>query len=90
MDKRLPNFCALRDKASGGIIIVKRGETGYWPGERMALENDEDVARFNEQHGATPGAVQAMHFGSMFGWDLPGAQLEAGEDMAARAAARAS
>jgi hypothetical protein len=90
MDKRLPNFCALRDNASGGIIIVKKGESGYWSGDRMSLETDEDVARFNEQHGASAGAVQAMHFGSMFGWDTPGAQLEAGEEMARRAAARAN
>jgi hypothetical protein len=90
MDARLPNFCALRDNASGGIIIVKKGETGYWPGSRMALETDEDVARFNEQHGASAGAAQAMHFGSMFGWDTPGATLEAGEDMAKRQAAKAN
>jgi hypothetical protein len=29
-----------------------------------------------------------MHFGSMFGWETPGAKLEAGEEMARRKAAR--
>lgn len=88
MDKRLPNFCALMDTATGEPIIVKKGESGFWPGSAMALTDEADIARFNSDHSATPGMVRAMHFGSMFGWEVPGAQLEAGEEMARRAAER--
>jgi hypothetical protein len=86
-DSRLPNFAAMMDPLEGPIIM-KKGERGFWKGERMALESDEDIARFNTDHNASPAAVQAMHFGSMFGWETPGATLEAGEEMARRAAAR--
>jgi hypothetical protein len=84
MDMRLPGFAALRDMTDNQPIIVKRGESGFWPGSTMALVTDEDIARFNSDHGATPGMVRAMHFGSMFGWETPGATLEAGEEMARR------
>jgi hypothetical protein len=88
MDKRLPQFAAVKDSATGKPIIVKKGESGYWPGSVMELHNDEDIERFNRDHKVTPGMAEAMHFGSCFGWDVPGATLEAGEDMAARKASR--
>ena len=86
-DMRLPEFGAKRNEA-GEIVIFRRGAEGFWSGDRLTLEDDDDIAAFNERMGATPGALEAMEFGSMFGWHLPGAQLEAGEDMAARKAAR--
>ena len=87
MDARLPNFAAVMDTLNGPILI-KKGESGFYPGSTMCLETAEDVERFNSERGVTPGMAEAMHFGSCFGWDVPGATLEAGEEMAARKAAR--
>lgn len=84
MDNRLPKFCAVRN-LTGEPAILKRGEPGYYRGEAMGIETDEDIARFNDERNVTPAMVEAMTFGSMFGWDLPGAQLEAGEEIARRA-----
>jgi len=84
-DTRLPYYCALRNEM-GDVIIIQAGEPGFYPGRCMGLETDEDIQRFNAKHGATPGMVEAMHAGSMFGWDCPGATLEKGEEVAARAA----
>jgi hypothetical protein len=88
-DSRLPDFAAVMDSATGKPVIVKKGVTGYYPGSVMALETAEDAERFNRERNVTPGMAEAMHFGSCFGWDVPGATLEAGEEMAARKAARA-
>jgi hypothetical protein len=87
-DTRLAHYCAARNEM-GDVIIIKAGESGFFPGSTMALETDEDIARFNAKHGATPGMVEAMRAGSMFGWDCPGATLEMGEEVAERAAAKA-
>lgn len=83
-DPRLPEFCATRLNTDNSPIILRRGETGYWPGSYLSIVDDEDIAHFNEKHGASAGAVKAMEFGSMFGWHTPGAKLEAGEDMVRR------
>jgi hypothetical protein len=88
MDSRLPPFAAVKDTVTGKPILIKRGESGYWPGKVMELHTDEDIERFNSERKVTPGMAEAMHFGSCFGWDVPGATLEAGEEMAARKAAR--
>lgn len=86
MDTRLPKFCATRN-LTGEPAIIKRGEPGYYRGEALSIETDEDIARFNEERGITPGMVEAMVVGSMFGWDCPGATLEKGEEVAQREAA---
>ena len=50
-----------------GYCIVA-GETGYRP---MPTLTDEQAARMNT--GATAAQVEAMRVGSMFGWNVPGA-----------------
>lgn len=65
---KLPPVCASRLPGTGEVILIERGSSGYYHGQG-GLDPDE----FNEAIGATPAQVQAMEVGSMFGWELPGA-----------------
>jgi hypothetical protein len=60
------------------IGIIKCGESGYHLTEFDApdVPNDyaqEAVQHFNKRLGVTSAQVLAMEIGSMFGWDVPGA-----------------
>jgi hypothetical protein len=50
------------------IVAVKRGETGYYP-----IETKCTAAELNDAIGITHAQAQAMYAGSMFGWDVKGA-----------------
>lgn len=65
---RLPLMCATRNLETGEAILLKRGESGFWP-----LPNDMTVERFNAAFAPTPAQIAAMEIGSAFGWDVPGA-----------------
>lgn len=53
------------------VIAVKRGEMGFFPIRTMLT-----AARLNEMVGVTPLQAKAMHHGSMFGWETPGADVD--------------
>lgn len=68
---KLPPFCASRLPSTNEPILIKAGERGYyrgWPG----LNPEE----FNAEIGVTEAQVSAMEAGSMFGWEVPGANPE--------------
>ncbi len=65
--KLLPDSCALTDAVTGKTILVKFGETGYWPAPHV------DVDDFNRAKGVTEAQKEAMEIGSMCGFDVPGA-----------------
>lgn len=50
------------------IVAVKRGESGYYPIHTQATADEMNAAA-----GVTYAQVEAMHAGSMFGWDCKGA-----------------
>lgn len=54
------------------VICVKRGERGYYP-IYTPLSADE----LNKRAGVTREQAEAMHIGSVVGWDVPGATPEA-------------
>lgn len=64
----LPEMCATVLPATFEPIVIKRGEAGHWP-----LPDGMTIERINTVFKATPAHVAAMLVGSMFGWDLPGA-----------------
>ena len=59
-----------RDQSKGApqIIGVKRGESGYYP-----IFTGIPVDELNAMHGVSAAQREAMHWGSLFGWDTPGA-----------------
>jgi len=64
----LPEMCATYCLSTREPIVIKRGESGHWP-----LPDGMTVERINAVFRASPAHVAAMLAGSMFGWDVPGA-----------------
>ena len=67
-EDKLPKFAASRLLTDGSPILIKRGESGYYP-----QDADFDPTAFNNQRSITPAQVAAMENGSMFGWEIPAA-----------------
>lgn len=65
----LPEIAAIEHPADGTAVMVKRGEPGYYP----SPYGNRSVAFINRMLGVTPRQAEAMAFGSMFGFDKPGA-----------------
>lgn len=72
----LPETCLSTMPGTGELIVLKRGETGYYRSEW----NTDDAERnrriaddHNRARGLTPAQVEAMRVGSMFGFAVPGA-----------------
>ncbi len=61
------------DKSPGAppVIAVRRGEMGYFP-----IFTKLTAAELNEREGVTPLQAEAMHNGSMFGWECKGADVD--------------
>ncbi len=68
MSSKLPIACAARNPTDNKPIIIKRGERGYHP-----AAEDLNVQMFNRRLNVTASQVEAMMIGSMFGFDVPGA-----------------
>lgn len=72
----LPEYCYSTLRATGELIIIKRGEQDYRPCE-LSMQNAEDNRNFaddmNTKIGVTKVQEAAMQAGSMFGWNTPAA-----------------
>ena len=74
--ERLPDMCYSLLPSDGSLICIQRGENGYHvsadsldkPGLNRYMADYRNRCR-----GITKAQEQAMCFGSMFGWDKPGA-----------------
>ena len=76
MRNELPETCLATLPGMGDLIILKRGETGYYRsdwGTDDKVENQEIADSHNRRRGITPAQVEAMQVGSMCGFDVPGA-----------------
>ena len=76
MRNDLPENCFATLPSTGELIILKRGETGYYrsdwdTGDRA--ENQQIADHHNHRRGINPAQVEAMKAGSMFGFHVPGA-----------------
>ena len=69
IDDRLPAYCASRLPTTGEPILIERGVKGYFP----APYPDFDVDRYNRDAKITNAQRMAMEIGSIFGFDVPGA-----------------
>ncbi len=58
---------------TGGVILIRRGEPGYQP---VDTQLRADVLNALLDPVPTPLQIEAMLIGSMFGWDVPGANPE--------------
>ncbi|MET3436027.1 hypothetical protein [Sphingomonas sp. 1185] len=64
----LPEMCAVLSPITHQPIVIERGHAGHWP-----LPDDMTIERINAVFKAAPPQIEAMLVGSMFGWDVPGA-----------------
>ena len=72
----LPEQCYSMLLDTGKIVILKKGETGYYPTDIPFKDKEEAreiVNRQNEKLGVTRGQEEATKIGSMFGFEVPGA-----------------
>ena len=76
MRTELPETCMTTLQETGELIILRRGETGYYHSEWNtddAAYNRHIADDHNRARGLTPAQVEAMRVGSMFGFAVPGA-----------------
>lgn len=81
-NEKLPEMCLVfldTGKPGNYIGAVKNGESGYYP--TTYDEQDPEKAKnlvtlMNERLGVSALEADCMKTGSMFGWDVPGADPE--------------
>ena len=76
MRNELPETCLATLPGQGDLVILKRGETGYFRSDWETgdkVKNQEIADLHNRRCGITPAQVEAMKVGSMFGFHVPGA-----------------
>ena len=74
--ERLPDMCYPTLPSGGPLILLKRGESGYFQTDwnQNDLEKNRRLADyFNQKRGISKAQEEAMSVGSLFGWDKPGA-----------------
>ena len=79
----LPEHCFSTLGFTGELILIKRGESGYYHSVWSTDSKEENIELadlYNERLGVTPAQRQAMEVGSMLGWDLTGADPHKYED----------
>lgn len=64
----LPEISYAYNDVDGRVIAIRRGEMGFYP-----YATDKTADELNQMLDVTRAQAAAMHFGSMFGWDKPGA-----------------
>lgn len=72
----LPEKCFATIKSTGELIMLKRGERGYYQSDWSTSDKEYNKTLandLNEQLGVTFAQCEAMEIGSMFGWGVPGA-----------------
>ena len=72
----LPDFCLSTLPSTGQLIILRKGECGYYASDwdtRKREENQNIAREHNRRRGISDIQEAAMSAGSMFGWNLPGA-----------------
>lgn len=74
--RTLPEYCYSILGLTGELIILKKGESGYYRTDYSTnnkLENLKLKDSYNDILGVDYVQEQCMKTGSMFGWDVPGA-----------------
>ena len=72
MFEGLPDLCYAKNLMTKEVIIIKKGESGYFPTD-LGVKTAQEIDALNEQLGVTRGEREAMYVGSLFGWEVPGA-----------------
>jgi hypothetical protein len=68
LSEKLPPHCYAKHPVTGEVIYIRRGVKGYWQ-----LKQGDTVEQRNARLDPVPTRqqIEAMSWGSCFGWDLP-------------------
>ena len=72
----LPELCYSVNKTTGEIIVLKKGETGFYKTDipSSGREESQEIAdEQNQKLGVSKAQAAAMYTGSLFGFETPGA-----------------
>ena len=72
----LPELCYSVHEGTGELIVIQRGEVGYYRTDYSTEDKEQNVEladHLNEKLGVDMWQRQAMEVGSICGWDVPGA-----------------
>lgn len=72
----LPELCYSVHEGTGELIVIQRGEVGYYRTDYSTEDKEQNVEladRLNEKLGVDMWQRKAMEVGSICGWDVPGA-----------------
>lgn len=72
-EKGRPGHCFGVLPTTKQVILIKRGERGYWPFKGGIYKGHAQAAELNKEIGVTPAQQKAMECGSLFGWEAPAA-----------------
>lgn len=76
-EEKLPEHCYGVNLSARTLIIIKKNESGYYRTNSApcnTIEEAQSIAdEYNDRLGVTKAQASAMSVGSMFGWDVPGA-----------------
>lgn len=87
MDSRLPDLCYSQNNVDESLIIIKKGESGYYlPYGSERKTTVEEVNALNDNIDVTVAQRMAMEHGSMFGWNVPASNVDTWEKVLTRKA----
>ena len=72
----LPDLCYAVHNETGKIIVIKKGESGYFDPDfpyKNKWESKTIADEYNEKLGVSKQAASAMYWGSLYGFETPGA-----------------
>lgn len=75
-NSKLPDVCLTVSDLDGSLILIKNGEQGYYPSPWSTNDPEQNrriADSYNQKLNVTPEQEKAMSVGSMFGWNVPGA-----------------
>jgi hypothetical protein len=70
--RKLPELCYSAHISTGETVVLKRGEKGYHD-TGYGVQGEEAINRLNERLGVSRPQRAAMEFGSILGFNVPGA-----------------
>lgn len=76
----LPEQCYSTLKSTGELILIRKGEEGYFHTDFQMGTKEENAAaaeKYNQKLNVSKAQAAAMSAGSMFGWDVPAADPRA-------------